>query len=84
MASRTPFQRSYTWTKSVFQFRGLTTMAPRRGGHRRKRERHPLPGMMLFQDGSTHAWLADVPDLDLRTYEAAKTSATPGLDAARY
>ena len=32
-----PFRRSYTWTKSVLQLRGLTTKAPRRGVHRRKR-----------------------------------------------
>jgi len=44
---------------------GLTTKAPRRGVHRRKRERRPLPGMMLFQDGSKHAWLDLGPDLDL-------------------
>ena len=65
MANGQPFQRSYSWTKSVLQLRGLTTKAPRRGVHRRKRERRPLPGMMLFQDGSKHAWLGQGPDLDL-------------------
>jgi len=65
MAGGKPFQRSYSWTKSVLQLRGLTTKAPRRGVHRRKRERRPLPGMMLFQDGSTHAWLGAGPALDL-------------------
>ena len=55
MASGKPFRRSYTWTKSALPFRGLTTKASRRGVHRRKRERRPLPGMMLFQDGSNHA-----------------------------
>ena len=60
-----PFTRSYTWTKSVLQSRGLTTKAKRRGAHRRKRVRRALPGMMLFQDGSTHAWLKGKPDLDL-------------------
>ena len=33
--------------------------------HRKKRPRRPLPGMMLFQDGSTHEWLAGQPPLDL-------------------
>ena len=33
--------------------------------HRKKRARRPLPGMMLFQDGSTHAWLEGRPPLDL-------------------
>jgi len=28
--------------------------ALRRGAHRKKRPRKPLPGMMLHQDGSTH------------------------------
>ena len=39
--------------------------APRKGAHRRKRERRPLPGMMLHQDGSRHAWLEGQPPLDL-------------------
>ena len=33
------------------------TRAPRRGAHRKKRPRKPLPGMMLHQDGSTHEWV---------------------------
>lgn len=65
MGDGRPFKRSYSWTKSVLQLRGLTTKAPHRGIHRRKRERRPLPGMMLFQDGSKHAWLPSGPDLDL-------------------
>ena len=39
--------------------------APRKGAHRRKRERRPLPGMMLHQDGSRHEWLEGEPPLDL-------------------
>jgi len=39
--------------------------APRKGAHRRKRERRPLLGMMLHQDGSRHAWLEGQPPLDL-------------------
>ena len=65
MADGRAFERSYSWTKSVLQSRGLTMKARRRGAHRRKRERRPLPGMMLFQDGSTHAWLPEGPQLDL-------------------
>lgn len=49
--------RSYTWTKTVLQDQGLVTKAPRRGVHRRKRPRRPLPGMMLHQDGSSHEWV---------------------------
>ena len=39
--------------------------ARRRGAHRRKRPRRPLPGMLLHQDGSRHQWLAGQPMLDL-------------------
>ncbi len=51
--------RSYTWTKNKLQEAGLVKKAKRRGAHRRKRERKPLPGMMLHQDGSTHEWVPD-------------------------
>jgi len=50
-------QRSYTWTKTRLQEEKLIAKAPRRGAHRRRRERAPLPGMMLHQDGSTHEWV---------------------------
>ena len=36
---------------------GQVVRAPRRGTHRKKRPRKPLPGMMLHQDGSTHEWV---------------------------
>ncbi len=49
--------RSYTWTKKVLQTAGVVKKAPRRGAHRRKRARRPLPGMMLHQDGSSHEWV---------------------------
>lgn len=49
--------RSYTWTKNRLQAAGHVTRAPRRGAHRKKRPRKPLPGMMLHQDGSTHEWV---------------------------
>lgn len=59
------FALSYSWVKTVLHSRGLVAIAPRRSAHRKKRPRRPLPGMMLFQDGSTHPWLADQPPLDL-------------------
>jgi transposase len=59
------FRWSYTWTKLFLQSKGLLEKAPRRGVHRRKRLRRPLPGMMLHQDGSRHAWLEGQPALDL-------------------
>jgi transposase len=59
------FSWGYTWTKTFLQSKGLVDRATRRGAHRRKRPRRPLPGMMLHQDGSRHAWLAGVDPLDL-------------------
>lgn len=59
------FKLGYTWTKTVLQSRGLVAVARMRPVHRKKRPRKPLPGMMLFQDGSTHEWLAGQPPLDL-------------------
>ena len=59
------FGWGYTWTKLHLQWKGLVAKAPRKGAHRRKRERRPLPGMMLHQDGSRHAWLEGQPALDL-------------------
>lgn len=59
------FAWGYTWTKTFLQSRGLLERAARRGAHRRKRPRRPLPGMMLHQDGSRHEWLGGQPALDL-------------------
>jgi hypothetical protein len=49
--------RSYNFVRLALQREGVVTKAKRRGAHRRKRERKPLPGMMLHQDGSRHEWL---------------------------
>jgi transposase len=59
------FSWGYTWTKTFLHGQGLLLAAPRRGAHRRKRPRRPLPGMMLHQDGSRHVWLAGLPACDL-------------------
>lgn len=59
------FRWGYTWTKTFLHGQGLLRAAPRRGAHRRKRPRKPLPGMMLHQDGSRHVWVAGLPALDL-------------------
>ena len=59
------FGWSYTWLKLHLQWSGVVPKAPRKGAHRRKRERRPLPGMMLHQDGSRHAWLGGQGTLDL-------------------
>jgi hypothetical protein len=52
------FALGYTWTKRVLQDAGLVRRSARRSAHRKKRPRRPLPGMLLFQDGSRHEWLA--------------------------
>ena len=49
--------RSYTWVKNTLQEKDLVKKAPKRGKHRKRRPRSPLPGMMLHQDGSTHEWV---------------------------
>ncbi len=59
------FLWGYTWTKTFLHSRGLLERAKRRGAHRRKRPRRPMPGMMLHQDGSRHEWLCGQPALDL-------------------
>ena len=50
-------RRSYTWTKTRLQEAGKVAKAKKRGAHRRRRPRKPMPGMMLHQDGSRHAWV---------------------------
>jgi transposase len=50
--------RSYNFVRLTLQREGVVAKAKRRGAHRRKRERKPLIGMMLHQDGSRHEWLA--------------------------
>jgi hypothetical protein len=49
--------RSYTWVKTRLQEARMVKEAPRRGAHRKRRERAPWPGMMLHQDGSRHEWV---------------------------
>jgi hypothetical protein len=49
--------RSYTWVKNTLQSKGMVSKAAKRGVHRKRRERSPLPGMMLHQDGSRHEWV---------------------------
>ena len=49
--------RSYTWVKNRLQEAKLVPKATKRGVHRKRRERSPLPGMLVHQDGSTHEWV---------------------------
>src|SRR5215472_5206170 len=50
---------SYSWVKAALQGAGLVGRARKRGVHRRRRERRPLPGMLLHIDGSRHQWFQD-------------------------
>jgi Winged helix-turn helix len=54
---RTGGTRSYTWVKKHLQKAEWVPKAEKRGAHRKRRERSALPGMMIHQDGSTHAWV---------------------------
>jgi transposase len=47
----------YTWTKKVLQEAHLYSPKIKRTTHRKKRDRKPLPGMMLHIDGSKHRWI---------------------------
>ena len=58
LVSEHGFTRSYNWLRLTLQGHGRVMPAPRRGAHRRKRPRRPMIGMMLHQDGSSHAWVA--------------------------
>ena len=50
---------SYTWVQRALQGAGLVAKRRKRGPHRRRRPRRPMPGMMLHIDGSRHQWLND-------------------------
>jgi transposase len=50
---------SYSWVKGVLQGAGLVARGRKRGVHRQRRERRPLPGMLLHIDGSEHRWFQD-------------------------
>jgi transposase len=50
---------SYTWVKQALQGAGLVKPRRKRGQHRKRRPRRPLPGMLLHIDGSQHRWFSD-------------------------
>ncbi|MEQ1909943.1 MAG: hypothetical protein ABMA15_14030 [Vicinamibacterales bacterium] len=57
LAERHSITLIYSWVKKALQTAGLVPVGRRRGPHRRRRERRPLPGMLLHIDASRHAWL---------------------------
>jgi len=50
---------SYSWVKLALQGAGLVRRGRKRGEHRQRRPRRPLPGMLLHIDGSRHRWFQD-------------------------
>jgi transposase len=52
-------QLSYTWVYQALVGAGLVQKRRKRGPHRRRRPRRPLPGMLLHIDGSKHRWFND-------------------------
>jgi transposase len=50
---------SYSWVKQALQGAGLVARRGKRGTHRRRRPRRPVPGMLLHIDGSKHRWFQD-------------------------
>ena len=59
LASEHEIALSYSWVKGVLQGAGLVARGRKRGVHRKRRPRRPLPGMLLHIDGSRHRWLQD-------------------------
>src|ERR1700727_806651 len=67
------FGWGYTWLKLHLQWAGVVAKAPRKGAHRRKRERAAVAGhdaasetaLAKAGDGSRHAWLEGEAPLDL-------------------
>lgn len=59
LASEHGIKLSYTWVKAALQGAGLVKPRRKRGKHRKRRPRRPLPGMLLHIDGSQHRWFCD-------------------------
>jgi hypothetical protein len=56
---------SYTFVRALLQLHGLVDKCSGRGRYLRKRERRPLPGMLVHLDASTHEWVEGLPPQDL-------------------
>src|SRR5438128_7385721 len=51
---------SYSWVKQALQGAGLVARGCKRGVHRKRRPRRPLPGMLLHIEGRRHRWFQEV------------------------
>ncbi len=56
---------SYTFVRDLLQLHGLADKCGGVGRYLRKRERRPLPGMLLHLDASMHEWVGGLPPQDL-------------------
>ena len=65
LVKRHGYKLGYTVTKLTLHAARLVKPARGRSAHRKKRQRRPLPGMMLHQDGSRHVWIEGRPPMDL-------------------
>ena len=65
LVKRHGYKLGYTVTKLTLHGAGLVKPSRSRSAHRKKRQRRPLPGMMLHQDGSRHVWIEGRPPMDL-------------------
>jgi transposase len=59
LSSEHQIELSYTWVKQALQGAGLVKTRRKRGKHRKRRPRRPLPGMLLHIDASQHRWFCD-------------------------
>jgi len=59
LAAEHQVKLSYSWVKGLLQGAGLVAKGRKRGAHRKRRPRRPLPGMLLHIDGSRHRWFQD-------------------------
>jgi transposase len=59
LSSEHNIELSYTWVKQALQGAGLVKTRRKRGKHRKRRPRRPLPGMLLHIDASQHRWFCD-------------------------
>src|SRR5438034_6197267 len=57
LAEEHAIQLSYSWIKTALQTAGLVVRQRKRGRHRKRRPRRPLPGTRLPLDGRRHAWV---------------------------
>jgi hypothetical protein len=57
-------RHGYTVTKLNLHAARLVKPARSRSAPRKKRQRRPLPGMMLHQDGSRHVWIEGRPPME--------------------